>query len=92
VAVSYRLRLLVDAAEDELDRQGRLLLGVCVEDPRQQAAVDVGLECQPQRRRGFAGVPGPAPGGADRVECGPGVPQEGFADRGERDPARGALE
>jgi hypothetical protein len=65
--VAHGLGLLADAPEHQLDRQGRFLLGVRVEDPREQAAIDVGLEREAQRRRGLPGVPGAPGGGADGV-------------------------
>ena len=49
-AVAQRLRLLAESSEDQLRRQGRIVSAVGIEDPRQQAAVDVGLERDPQPR------------------------------------------
>jgi hypothetical protein len=92
MAVAYRLGLLADAAEQERDRQGRLLPGVRVEDPRQQAAVDICLESEPQARCGLPGAPGTPRGGGDRVECGPGIAEQDFPGGRERDPAGGARE
>ena len=44
------LRLLAESSEDQLRRQGRIVSAVGIEDPRQQAAVDIGLEREPQPR------------------------------------------
>jgi hypothetical protein len=66
-ALAQRLRLLAESSEYQLRRQGRIVDVVGIEDLRQQAAVDVGLERDPQPPRRTARLPGPAGGGGDRL-------------------------
>jgi hypothetical protein len=83
--------LLAPPAQHQLHRKGGLRAVVDGEDLRQQSGVVVGLEREPQTRRGLAGVPGPPTGRGDRVECGAGVAEEDFPSGRELDLTRGAL-
>jgi hypothetical protein len=84
-AVAQRLRLLAQCPEDHLRGQGRIVGAVGIEDLRQQAAVDVGLERDPKPPRRTACLPGPARGGSDRLQGGPGIAQQDLPGRSEPD-------